>query len=287
MNAKYFAFSDESQYCHGRFGSISCISFPASSFDGLTEELLEILNSSKVKEFKWANLSSAKYRFAAIALLEFCVQNAVKHIFRIDTLIWDRTDGRHDIKDRDEIVNFQIMYYHLFVDILNKRWPTNANWYLYPDVNSAVDWNLLEDLASISSKHDKQYFIKELINLDEKFQLSGISPSESLSFPLIQLADLFAGLSTFSHDKYERYINWLKRKSSQLNLFEENIEISFTNSEKERFIVLERFNSICKNFKLGVSLDSKQGLWTPKPENPINFWIYTPQSPLDKAPKKQ
>jgi hypothetical protein len=50
--------------------------------------------------------------------------------------------------------------------------------------------------------------------------------------------------------------------------------------------VLKKFDETCKERKLGVSLKTKKGLWTPDPQRPINFWLYEPQHPEDKAPQK-
>lgn len=46
------------------------------------------------------------------------------------------------------------------------------------------------------------------------------------------------------------------------------------------------FNSLCKQQRSAVSLKSNRGLWTPNPVNPLNFWMYEPQHPEDRAPTK-
>jgi hypothetical protein len=55
-------------------------------------------------------------------------------------------------------------------------------------------------------------------------------------------------------------------------------------SDVVRYEVLRRFKTKCKEAKLGLSLASRKCLWTPKPENPINFWWWEPQSPADRVP---
>jgi len=284
--AEYFIFSDECQYCSGKFGSICSISLPSNRAELITKEVEDILNESNVKELKWNKLSSARNKFASIKALEFCVKQAIGKNICIDTIIWDRQDSRHNIKNRDDIKNFQIMYYHLFVYIINKRWATNSSWFFYPDENSVINWKLLKDLVSIPSYNSNQYFIEEFFALESKFNMLGIKPVKSENSPLTQLADLYSGLVVFSHEHYERYKLWLNRKSKQQSLFDNDQELILTNSEEERFKVLEKFNNICKKFSMGVSLDTKKGLWTPNQKKPINFWIYTPQSDADKAPQK-
>ena len=61
-------------------------------------------------------------------------------------------------------------------------------------------------------------------------------------------------------------------------------EFKLSSSDKERFTVLQEFNQQCKSKKLNVSLHTEKGLKTRNPQDPINFWWYTPQSTLDKAP---
>ncbi len=92
-------------------------------------------------------------------------------------------------------------------------------------------------------------------------------------------------MAVFSRDQFEAYEAWLAESSGQLRLYEgRDEETSVSRSPKERFEVLRHFDEACKEQKLGVSLKTKKGLWTPDPKNPINFWIYEPQHLADKAP---
>lgn len=131
------------------------------------------------------------------------------------------------------------------------------------------------------------------IRLRKEFHIYEIRPISSVSNPLLQLADLFAGLAVFSWTHYNTFKQWQEKQKGQLILFSsdndkklvENKNIS--RSLQERCLVLSSFNGICKAKKLGVSLETRKGLWTPNPENPINFWLYEPQHPLDKAPTRR
>ena len=103
--------------------------------------------------------------------------------------------------------------------------------------------------------------------------------------PLCQLADLFGGLSAFSHAQYDCYNRWLKQSHAQLSFFTDE-QNSLSRGDKERSTVLAHLKGRCDKHRLGVSLTSSNGLRTTNPNNPINFWVYTPQSPLDKAPTR-
>ena len=125
------------------------------------------------------------------------------------------------------------------------------------------------------------------IRLRKEFGIAEIEHVTSAGHPLLQLADLFAGLAVFSRDKYESYVQWCTKSSLQARLFEDGQQSSSqSRSERERFQVLKQFDAECKSRKLGVSLRTKKGLWTPDPTSPPNFWLYEPQHPRDKAPVK-
>lgn len=87
--------------------------------------------------------------------------------------------------------------------------------------------------------------------------------------------------------KFNEYQNWQNSKSGRSGLFNglnKNQKISQT--LQERFHILHYFDLICKLHKMGVNLRTKKGLWTLDPKNSINFWLYEPQHPADKAPQK-
>ncbi len=169
------------------------------------------------------------------------------------------------------------MYYHIFRNVLRLRWPNNAVWRLYPDEHTAMDWQNVEDCLSAVSTHIKieRSLLtggKLAVRLRREFGIKDIAEATSRYNPLLQVADLFAGLAVFSKDKFKEYHKWLEATSIQRKLFEN--ELDATNTSKrlvERFLVLKHFDDECKKRKLGVSLNRKLGLWTPNPENPINF----------------
>ena len=96
--------------------------------------------------------------------------------------------------------------------------------------------------------------------------------------PLIQAADLFAGLGVYSRRAYKKFSLW---RSEGMPTGTQDV---ISNADEERFEVLGHFYSQCKKHKLGVSLNQKGGLRTFNPAKPINFWWYEPQGGYDKAP---
>lgn len=288
----HVGFSDESNWNKGRFRSLGLVTAPVEALDDLNQRLTQLLDESGVSEFKWKKLRGAKERFAAQKMCDLAVDLAPSGWPRVDVLIWDIQDSRHDIPARDDIANLQRIYYHLFRNVLRSRWPHSAVWRLHPDEHTAMDWNTVQDcLENVADRLEieRSVFTKGQfrIRLRREFGLEEIRSVSSHEQPLLQLADLFAGMAVFSRDQFDAYQEWLAAKDPQSRLFDDRNEApDASRSSRERFLVLQHLDDACKRRKLGVSLKSKRGLWTPKPENPLNFWMYEPQHPADRAPQK-
>lgn len=288
----HIGFADESHWNSGRFRAIGLVTLPLSAFDAHHRELIQHLKASGVREFKWKKLNGAKDRFAAQKLFDFAIEAASKGTLRVDVLIWDTQDSRHRIKGRDDIANLQRMYYHLFHNVLRERWPNDAIWRLHPDEHTAMDWNTVQDcLEHVANRLEMERLLFTMgqfrDRLRREFMLEEIQPVRSPEQPMLQLADLFAGIAVFSRDQFDAYQKWLAANGPQLELFDDqNDAPDASRISRERFLVLKYLDDACKKNKLGVSLNRKRGLWTPKPKNPLNFWMYEPQHPEDKAPAK-
>ena len=293
LTVTHVGFSDESNWNTGRFRSLGLVTVPLDALDQLEGELRRLLEESGVHEFKWRKLDSAKERFAAQKMIVFAIDKACARKLRIDVLIWDILDSRHNVPGRDDIANLQRMYYHLFRDVLLKRWPDNAVWRLHPDEHTAMDWDTVQDcLEKVADRFEVEQSLftqgQFRLRLRREFRLEEIRPVSSHEHPMLQLADLFAGMAVFSRNQFDAYQAWLAANSKQSRLLEYREDAADpSRSSRERFRVLRHFDKCCKQRKLGVSLKTKGGLWTPKPENPLNFWIYEPQHSEDKAPTKE
>lgn len=288
----HVGFADESYWNRGRFRSLGMVTLSVDCLKTLEGEVRRLLGESNVSEFKWKGLTGAKERFAAEKLCTFAVEKACAGHLRMDVLVWDIEDSRHKIAGRDDIANLERMYYHLFRNVLRARWPNDAVWRLCPDEHTALDWETLQDcLENVSAgvEVERSLFTGDQfrIRLRQEFAIEEIQAVSSEAHPLLQLADLFAGLAVFSRDKFDDYQKWSQATSPQAVLFDEgDASDDPSRSSRERFRVLKEFDRLCKQRKLGVSLKTKRGLWTPQPQNPINVWMYEAQHPEDKAPQK-
>ncbi|MDA8216789.1 MAG: hypothetical protein M0Z94_04145 [Dehalococcoidales bacterium] len=287
----HIAFADESHWNKGRYRSICTITLPIESFPYIEGEVRAIVEQMRSREFKWEDVRGAEQRQAAIDLCEVAVRAAVEGMLRVDVLCWDITDSRHGVYGRDDKRNFAMMYHKLFKNVLRERWPDDSTWRLYPDENGVMDWN---NLQSFLEAVDTDFPLRQDLLTDGKvtfyfkrrFGILAIIPSASCETPMIQLADLFAGLALFSRASYDAYVATRGDLSPQLvlPLYGDTQSVQLSNRERERCWVLYEFNEMCKGQKLGVSLDTRKMLWTPDPTNPMNFWWYEPQCEDDKAP---
>lgn len=282
------AFSDESSYNIGRYRSIAMVSLPHRNLDRVDETIHAILEKSDIREFKWKKLNDAKMRFCAIAIVDHVIKQVLGGEFRIDVLTWDTEDSRHKIIGRDDEENFRRMYYHLFKNVLKHRWKHPSLWRFFPDEQGLVDWKNLKSFidhellktALITPDSDANQILENLVSLE------GITQVQSSECLPTQLCDLFAGMASYSRTSFEKFCEWEIRDMGQTRLFQDADSVNLSNRDSERCRVLAYFNKLCKDNKLGVSLKSNKGLHTPNPNNPLNFWIYDPQSDLDIAPVK-
>jgi len=289
----HVGYSDESNWNTGRFRSLGLISAPIACSTVFEKELQGLLKELNITEFSWKRMDSAKEWLAAQRLCSFAVYNALANKLRVDVVVWDIDDRRHKVRRRDDVENLQRMYYHLFRNVLRARWPNDSIWRLHPDERTDVNWLTMRDcLRSAACRqngvlaHSAEGLFRT--RLLREFGLEEIKPAISRETPLLQLADLFAGMAAFSRNKYNEYAFWIESNSSQLKLFDRSGQTeSSSRRSLERFKVIYEFDCICKNNRLGVSLKNQRGLWTPKPENPVNFWQYIPQHLEETAPTKR
>ena len=289
----YHAYSDESKYNQGRYRSVCAVTLSEMDTPGIEKELRRLLNESEVAEMKWQKVKSAKYRFAAEKLFLRVVDYAVNELLRVDTLIWDTHDERHSVQGRDDIRNFQIMYYHLFRWVLKKAWPSELDWHLFPDTQDSIEWDTMQDVLDIaglgfeplpSDGKVKLYSMR----LVRDFNIKSIQPVDSRHSALVQVADLFAGIGVYSRESFDDYKLWVDRENKMDSLIEPGVATKkFTQSEESRYYLMRELNSCCKKNKLQVSLESEKGFGTKNNKKPINFWLYKPQRDSDRAPRRE
>ncbi len=269
----HVVFADESGYNCGRYRAIAAVSTTVERATLANYRISKILTERNVREMKWQDVRSNHKRDCAIKLLRnACIESLIGD-FRVDVLGWDTQDSRHSVRSRDDLINLEKMYYHLCHNIMQKRWKP-AEWHIHPDENTALDWGRVRDTLYYRS-------------FNRNYVIEGLTPVDSSFTPLVQVADLFAGLMVYSKEAAEPYDSW--RRWYKAVKSGEMIEATPKPSGSVR-ARSELLNKLIqwRNERptLGFALERAKGLHTLDPRSPINFWWYRPQRDSDKAPTK-
>ncbi|MGE0028391.1 MAG: DUF3800 domain-containing protein [Thermoleophilia bacterium] len=245
-----------------------------------------LLAESSVSELKWKKLKSARDRMAAQKVLRAFCARADRGEVRADTLIWDFNDSRHAIRGRDDHENLGRIYYHLCMAVLRDRWPAGGIWSVYPDEFAQMAWDELAQILRHQGFKVGLQFGRILDAPANGFQVQEIKPLVSADEPLVQVADLFAGMAVYSRASYEKLEAW-ERDNGQMGLFDDGNPVTLNARDRERWVIIDELKRIADARKWGVSLSSTRGLESRDPtRGRANFWFYVPQHELDKAPVK-
>jgi len=287
----HLAFADEHNHDAGagRFGSIALITMAKNSYKTTSEGIAQIISQAGIKsEFKWTKTNRTKQqKEAAISLIDIAVDQALENLIRIDVILWDYQDYRHNVAHRDNVKNYHIMYYRLLNNTLHKFWPDKSIWMLYPDETTCVDWRNVQSFANNKSVKKTEEPLFKLVETLKSYHVRQIKEVSSKESPVSQLADLFAGLIPYSRNCYDRY-NAIKTEKQGGSLFDLD-DVKITNSDRNRYGIIERLLRRKKEQALGISFKSSRGFRSRNPSKdfPLNFWWYEPQHEKDKAPLKK
>ena len=284
-------FSDESSWNEGQYRSIALVTGSVAGLKEMEGALKEVLEEHEISEFKWKDMTSSKKCHAATQMVRIAGDHAKAGNCRIDVLVWDSKDARHDVPGRDDLQNLGRMYYHLAQNVLHQKWPSNAVWMILPDEHHATDWSELEQCLDATSMKPSQPLQASFATASEsgyhgRFNIVEIKPVRSQKYRLTQLADLFAGVSVFSWNNHASFRAWQIGQSLQQSLFEMK-QCHASKTSRDRFPVLQQIITVCKQRKFALSMDDG-GLKTPayRRNDAINFWFYQSKGEYDKAPVK-
>lgn len=285
------AFSDESSYNVGRFRSLAVVTVGRTDSDVLSRQVAALLRESGVAEVKWSEVRGARERLAAAKLLLWAVDRACKGRLTLDTLVWDTHDDRHRVVGRDDIANLHRMYFRILNSVLTRPSSRGAVWLLKPDSNSAIDWDSVHDVLHNAALRPTEADLLSSLRLwkraSRRFFVETIQESDSRQTPLVQLADVTAGLAIYSHDRFDAYDSWCHSEAAtrQSSLdFAVSKSVTLSGADVERCRLLKTFDEHCKLRRLGVSLHSHRGLTSYPPDRGVRFWLYRRQRPTDLAP---
>ena len=287
----HIAYSDESNWDSGAYRSICMISGAAKDMKAAEKKISAALKDAGVGHFTWSGFKDTRLKPSAEKIISSILPYCVKGLIRIDIIIWDIKDNRHRITRKDDGKNLGRMYYHLFLNVLKDKWPEGAVWKLCPHERDQMDWGQLQETLDHSSAkfRENDLFIGEKsavpVKKENAYEVEDIQKCSPEKTAMLQAADLFAGMACYSRLEYARFTDWLDENDNQMTMFDLNFK-NFNNTHKARFCVMKDFHDACVKSGLGVGLRSYGCFYTADPKNPVNFWWYTPQHILDKAPTR-
>lgn len=289
----YQLFSDESGYCaNDRFGTIAIVSGEKTNCKTLNSELQGILDKYGKGELKFVSIGSsistkdAAKDFYRIGL-EYCSQGKIK----IHVIVWDKHDKRHDIRGRDDIENMIRMYYHI-IKKATSDWKGIKNWEFFPDEFIAINWGYdvvkylqMTNLDKKKNSNSNTLFgVIYNLRFPEFKKCRGL---ESHKFPIIQLADLIAGVTRLSYESGEKYRIWLSNDNNRNSLFPDELPCNISKKMNNKFEIMRFFYEECSKLKLGVSFNTNKYFKTFSSKTGILIWPYKPQGDYDKAPTRK
>jgi len=276
------AYSDESGVNVGdRYTSVCVVSGEAEDLNSLRDKLGETLRDKKVDEVKFSKITrsgsprtEAAVDFVGCVVNEFAVYNRV----RIDTITTDNGCVSGGDYDSGSDPDLEGMYCRVLPTV-GRRWGY-TKWDLYADENSGVNWSGIVSCVNMTSiltlEGNKEAFI-DRTGEDAQFEFSEVEELDSEGEPLVQVADLFAGMARFLHEDNGGWAEWLARgdgTQGELMPCMAWDRGNITRSKECRYRLIGRLYSLCRRHRLYVSLGSEKHLRTWRPQSPISFCDY-------------
>jgi hypothetical protein len=252
-DADWVIYSDESSYNYGAVRGAGAVSLRLDDAARLGDELAALLRASGVRELKWEKVRTARMAFAARKALTWALDHALDGELWIETLTWDVTTAGASRARRPVMARLRDAYTALLASVIARHTghteggESSRNWRIVPDEQIAMPWALIREALPQSAE---------------------ITPKRSAAEPLIQLADLFTGVAAYSRAAYDVYERWLCLPDQDTPV---GITESARGSQAYRFALLDDFYTTCVRRLPGISLQTHRGLYTWRPDTPIQF----------------
>ncbi|MEQ4489385.1 MAG: DUF3800 domain-containing protein [Dehalococcoides mccartyi] len=277
MSESFSAFGDESgTNDQANYVSIALISGYKDAIDKLTTALIE-LKPSSITEMKFYNLNgpNSPYTQYAKESLKTCLNSFISHnIIKVEVL----TANKNCNIPCAELISR--MYYKA---ILNAReyW-IYPGCQFYPDRLSSMDWDKLKEIFQNTNilKSSEPLFTPitciQPVGYHNSTFMPQIQECDSKETPLIQLADIFAGIVRISYEnkinnRYKRKQLVQKEQSNMFNHFKLKNDIPKNHHNS----MVNYLHDLCKDNKLSVSLRDGY-LNSVFPKKPLNFSEHIP-----------
>ena len=247
------AFLDESKPNTGRNGSVAAVTVDGDVVDEIESRIQDALGD--VRELKFAETGDGRQKRAALRVIEIVKEFADAAQLRVDTLSWDKSDSRNGVAERDDYANIGRMLHHLLSNALGK-WDGPLQWTLVPDEQDQLDYHTTARTVNAAMSRDGRAWHEILF----------IQPAVSHESPIVQVADMFAGIACYVRDLTDAIAQNPSRSARARN---EVLMSLLPWMQSHGFV----------GYRAG------EGVFTER-TCPVNFWPYRPQGDYDRAPVK-
>lgn len=241
----HYGFIDESGLNLGRHRAIAMVSLEVASAYGLVREAcLQVQERWPSRgEMHWVEVRGNGKSEAVSRMVSAVSKLATRSLLRVDVLHWDTQDRRHSVCGRDDRENANYMARCLLTRVSTGRWSHSGDWVIYPDKGSIIDWATCAELVTAKSIEVREATSDEVV--------------------LVQVADVFAGLTAFAANRLNRLLA-SRAAGSRLS-----------NGDRAKVPVVEHLLEAMSQH--GVTRTAGRGLVTPPSHShaPINFWPFS------------
>ena len=282
----HYIFSDESGWNKDqRFGSLAKISGSYQNTKELNYELQSVLEKYQKNEIKFHNIKGENYYNIATEFFTKGFEFLKKNKIKVHILVWDKHDKRHNVLGRSDVENLKRMYFHN-LKVVKKHWGIDTKWSFFPDEFNQINWE--EDVIKYFNNLQLLNHDPSQLNLfnevrDIRIKYNNVKELQSVFYPIIQLADLFAGVIRTSRNESDKFYTWYSKSKDQYSLFDDE-EVDISKNMLPKYKTMKQFKLIADKNSMGVSINKLKYFKTFNNKNNIFIWHYEPQSELDKAP---
>jgi hypothetical protein len=255
----HIAYADETRYNVGRYRGLAVVSLRLADADAFRAEARSLLQTSGVHELKWVEVRTARHRFAANKLITWAFNALGAGALRVEVVTWD-AEEQHPAPGESGIATLQQMYGLLLGTTLRRYQSAGGLVRVCPDEQDALNWPALE-----------HYLAAQALPIER------VVPCHSHHEPMVQLADVLAGLAVYSRSAYDRYEAWKAVAGLDLELLHpEDVPEPPSRSDRERFLVLAELLMECASHHAPIQLAGERGLLTTDAAFALQFASYQP-----------
>ncbi|MCY3934722.1 MAG: hypothetical protein OXF22_09595 [Anaerolineaceae bacterium] len=182
-----------------RFRSVACVSAKAQDYDEIERRLCNARceAGAKISEIKWMELTDEERRRDAESVLKAVIEMVAERKVKVDILVWG--SSQNGVSREKSLQN---RYLSMIQTIALRTWHESAR---VSDVFWSYKIHAPSDdiLQQVKEEWDQRSIVMEQVpSLD-------IGRAKSALNYMVQVADLFAGMSAYSCEYAREFQNWL------------------------------------------------------------------------------